>query len=209
MSRETLTTHAVILRAADLADADGFASVTLTAIARSFGVRTPSLYGHVRDLTAVRDGISVLALSELGERVADAIAGRSGRDALLGLADAHRDYALTHPGRWESMQRRVGDVVVRHPAAVRIVRHTDAVLHGYRIPAGDRVHATRVIGAALDGFLSLERHGSFDHSDPPPGDSWAVLVDSLDLTLSRWVGLADPDSSADSPTAHRNDHATH
>lgn len=201
--RGALSPDAVIRRAAELADAGGFDSVTLAAIARSFGVRTPSLYGHVRDLASVRDAVSALALDELGEQVADAIAGRSGCDALAGLAGAHRAYALAHPGRWQSMQRRVGDAVVDHPAAARIVRHTDAVLHGYRVPPGDRVHATRLIGAAISGFLALESHGSFDHSAPPADRSWPVLIDALHLALENWIERA-----SDHPTAERSDHAT-
>jgi len=186
MSRETLTSAGVILRAAEIADAEGFAAVTLSEIARSFGVKTPSLYGHVRDLTAVRDGVTVLALNELSDRVGEAIAGRAGRDALVGWAQAHRDYARAHPGRWDALQRRVGGAVVGDAASGRIVRHTDAVLHGYRIGEANRVHAIRVIGSAVNGFLNLERVGNFDHSDPPADHTWPILLDSLDFALSRW-----------------------
>ena len=101
MGRAQLSTSAVITRAAELADAGGFDSVSLAAVARSFGVRTPSLYEHVRDLAALRDGITALALDELAGLIADAIAGRAQADALVGYCEAHRAYVRDHPGLWE------------------------------------------------------------------------------------------------------------
>jgi AcrR family transcriptional regulator len=186
MVRVQLSRAVVIARAAELADASGFDSVTLAAIARSFSVQTPSLYAHVRDLAALRDGITALALDELTDRIAEAIAGRSQYDALVGFAGAHRSYLEEHPGRWESLQRRAGADAVDAPAARRIVRVTDAVLLGYGIAGDDRTHATRIVGSALGGFLNLERIGSFAHSDPPAEQSWPELLDALHLVLANW-----------------------
>ncbi|MFJ4038183.1 TetR/AcrR family transcriptional regulator [Microbacterium sp. NPDC090007] len=188
MRRPPLTPHAVIQAAADLADTTGLADVTLSAVARELGVRTPSLYGHVRDLAALRDGVTILALGELADRAGDAVAGRSGRDALAALCDAHRGYARTHPGRWESLQRRAGDAVVRSDEAARSSRALAAVLRGYGIDDSDRVHATRLIGSFVNGFLHLEHVGSFAHSAPPADASWAKLIDRLDDVLTRWSG---------------------
>jgi AcrR family transcriptional regulator len=185
--RAPLTAATVVLRAADLADAQGLDAVTLAAVARSLGVQTPSLYSHVRDLAALRDGVTTLALDELADRVADAVVGRAGADALEGFATAHRVFAHEHPGRWEALHRRAGPEAVETTAAGRVVRLTEAVLLGYRVPAADRVHATRVLGAALSGFLDLERLGSFDHRSPAPEESWRELLRSLHLVLSRWT----------------------
>ena len=92
MTRSPLTATAIIAEAADLADETGFDGVTLSAVARRLGVQTPSLYSHVRDRAALLDGITALALAELADRVAVAIAGRSGGLALHGFADVHRAY---------------------------------------------------------------------------------------------------------------------
>ncbi|GAA5028646.1 TetR/AcrR family transcriptional regulator [Terrabacter aeriphilus] len=186
MERAQLSASAVVARAAELADADGLASVSLTAVARSLGVRPPSLYEHVRDLAALRDGVTVLALDELAGLIGDGVLGRSRGEALLGYCEAHRTYAREHPGRWESLQRRAGAAAVGSDAARRMVRVIDAVLHGYGIPDGDRTHATRVLGGAVRGFLELERIGSFAHSDPAPDRSWDELLDSLHFLLVHW-----------------------
>ncbi|MEC5180223.1 TetR-like C-terminal domain-containing protein [Arthrobacter sp. CG_A4] len=194
MTSPHLSAEAVIADAADLADASGFDAVTLSAVARRLGVRTPSLYSHIRDLAALRDGITALALGELSDVVAVAIAGRSGKLALRGLADAHRTYSTRSPGRWQSLQRRAGPTAVESGAARRLVTLTDAVLLGYGLSAVDRVHATRLIGSTINGFLTLERVGSFDHSTPAPGASWTVALDALDTLLASW-----PRTSHDEP----------
>ncbi|WP_072801764.1 TetR/AcrR family transcriptional regulator [Rhodococcoides yunnanense] len=186
MERPKLNRSLVVLRAAEMADADGFDSVSLTGVARSFGVQTPSLYTHVRDLAALRDGITVVALDELAERIGVAIAGRSGRDALSGFATAHREYLREHPGRWESLQRKAGSDAVNAPAARRIVNVTDAVLFGYGISGEDRTHATRIVGGAISGFLNLERIGSLGHSNPDAEQSWAELIVLLHFSLVHW-----------------------
>lgn len=186
MNRVSLTPAAVIAEAAVLADESGLDSVTLSALARRLGVRTPSLYSHVRDHAALLDGISTIALGELATRIAEAVAGRAGRPALEGLAQAHRSFARERPGRWQSLQRRVGPAVVGSAAARTVAALMDAVLRGYDIPPGERVNATRLVGSTINGYLTLEHVGSFDHSEPAPEVSWRRTVDALDVLLRAW-----------------------
>jgi AcrR family transcriptional regulator len=186
MPRTSLTPATVVDAAAMLADEEGLDAVTVSALARRLGVQTPSLYSHVRDHAAVVDGITVIALSELSTRIAEATAGRAGRAALRGFAETYRTYAQQHPGRWQSLQRRAGPDAVRSDAARTLVALTDAVLLGYELPASERVHAIRMMGSAIGGFLALERIGSFDHSDPAPDESWDRMIDALDTLLWAW-----------------------
>lgn len=186
MPRVPLTYEAVIERAAELADEGGLASVSLSAVARSLAVQTPSLYGHVKDLAAMRDGVSILALKELDARSGDAIAGRGREDALRAICDAYRSYAFSHPGRWEALQRRTGEDVDRSDAAARSGRTVAAVLRGYAIRESDRVHATRLIGAFLNGFVNLEQVGAFSHSEPDVTASWDAALGRVHLLLENW-----------------------
>jgi AcrR family transcriptional regulator len=186
MARANLTPLVLIAAAADLADRDGFDAVTLSALARHFGVRTASLYSHVRDRSALLDGVHELALGELADRIAIAIAGRSGRDALIALADAQRDYARQSPGRWAALQRPAAPSTVGSEAAGQLVALTWAVLRGYPLPDVELVHATRLLGATVNGFLALEAAGSFGHRDPAPDVSWRRALDALDTVLRSW-----------------------
>jgi AcrR family transcriptional regulator len=185
--RAGLTVAAVLAAAADLADREGFDAVTPAAVARDVGVRTPSLYAHVDGAEALRVGVQTLALEEMADVAARAVAGRSGSQALRALADAYRDYARAHPGRYAASRRRVDPGQATTVAAGR--RHGElvgAVLGGYRIEGSDAVHAVRLVGSTVHGFVTLEASGGFDHSEPSPDLSWSRVVEALDAALSAW-----------------------
>jgi AcrR family transcriptional regulator len=186
VARANLSPAVVIAAAADLADREGFDAITLSALARHFGVQTASLYSHVRDRSALLHAVHELALGELADRVALAIAGRSCRAALAGLTEAHRGYARECPGRWAALQRPAAASTVRSEAAGRLVALNLAVLRGYRLPETELVHATRLLGATINGFLALEASGSFSHRDPAPDTSWQRALDALDTVFQSW-----------------------
>jgi AcrR family transcriptional regulator len=186
MARANLTPAVVIAAAAELADRDGFDAITLSALARHFGVKTASLYSHVRDRSSLLDGVHELALGELADRIAVAIGGRSGREALVALAEAHRDYARQSPGRWAALQRPAAAPTVGSDAAARLVALTLAMLRGYRLPETELVHATRLLGSAINGFLALEAVGSFGHREPAADVSWRRALDALDVAFRSW-----------------------
>src|SRR6185436_10877336 len=104
MPRAGLSAERVTRAAADLADAVGFDKITVTALARSFGVADASLYSHVKNGSDLRVRVSLQAVQEMADRVTDAVAGRSGRDSLRAFADAYRSFALEHPGRYAATQ---------------------------------------------------------------------------------------------------------
>jgi AcrR family transcriptional regulator len=186
-TRPRLNRHRVIAVAADLADDHGLHMVTLSAVAREVGVRTPSLYTHVRGSDDLRAGLAALALGELAERGQHALAGRAGRNALLALANVHRDYAREHPGRFEAAGAL--DVPLTpelETAAAHVADQTLAVLRGYPIPTKDRVHAVRLVASLLRGFVELETGGAFTGRAPSSQKSWARVLDTLDRVLSDW-----------------------
>jgi len=47
-------------------------------------------------------GMALLASGEMIDRIATAVAGRAGKDALVAFADAYRAYALERPGRYRA-----------------------------------------------------------------------------------------------------------
>lgn len=186
MAKQGLSPEAVVRAAAEMADEVGFDEVTVAALARRLGVRTASLYWHLQGSQDLRSRIALLALEELADRAADAVAGRSGKDALAGLADAHRDYAREHPGRWSAARLRLDPQTAATSAGVRVAHLTRAVLRGYDLPETEEVHAVRLLGGVFLGYVTLERDGAFDHSRPAPDESWARVVDALDALLRAW-----------------------
>ncbi|MBZ5737879.1 TetR/AcrR family transcriptional regulator [Nocardioides mangrovi] len=187
MPRAGLTSDRVVRAGAELADEVGLDDATVSALARQLGVKVASLYGHVDGATGLQEGIARLALDELADRAAEAIAGRSGRDALVAFASAYRDYARQHPGRYAATRLRVGPDSPVVEAGRRHADLTRAVLRGYALEESDTVHAVRLLGSTVHGFTDLELGGGFDHSEPAPEESWARTLDALDATLRSWA----------------------
>ena len=181
-----LTAERLVLAGAELADAEGFEAVTTSALARRFDVRPASLYSHLASTEDLRTRIALLALAEMADLAAEALAGRSRRDALVALADVYRDYARAHPGRYQAAQLRLDAETARASAGPRHAAMARAVLIGYAVPEPDRTHAVRLIGALVRGFVDLELGGSFDHSEPDAESSWRRSVDALDTLLTHW-----------------------
>jgi AcrR family transcriptional regulator len=185
MARAGLDTDAVVGAAARLADADGLEAVTLARLAAILGVRSPSLYAHVDGLDDLRQRLATRGARDLAAELQQAVAGRSGSDALGALADAYRAYARAHPGTYAALQRAPArDDAEAAAAATAVVEVVLAVLRGYEVEGDDAIHATRIIRAALHGFVTLETGGGFG-IPLDLNDSYARLVDVLDGGLSR------------------------
>ena len=86
MARVGLTTERLTRAGAELADEVGFDKVTLTALARRFDVKVASLYSHLKNSQDLKAKIALLALEELADQGAAALAGRAGKDALTAFA---------------------------------------------------------------------------------------------------------------------------
>ncbi|MGW2857688.1 TetR/AcrR family transcriptional regulator, partial [Streptomyces sp. NPDC001215] len=156
MVRAGLTTERLTRAGAELADEVGFDQVTVSALARRFDVKVASLYSHVKSSHDLKTRIALLALEELADRVADALAGRAGKDALAAFADAYRDYARQHPGRYDAARFSLDPETAAASAGVRHAQMTRAILRGYDLTEPDQTHAVRMLGSVFHGYVSLE-----------------------------------------------------
>ncbi|MBQ1095238.1 TetR/AcrR family transcriptional regulator [Streptomyces sp. NPDC097107] len=186
MVRVGLTTERLVRAGAELADEVGFDQVTVSALARHFDVKVASLYSHVRNSQDLRTRIALLALAELADRGATALAGRAGKDALAAFANVYRDYAREHPGRYTAAQLRLDPETAAAGAGVRHAQMTRAILRGYDLAEPDQTHAVRLLGSVFHGYVSLEMGGGFSHSAPDTQETWTRVVDALDALLRNW-----------------------
>ncbi|MFK8850658.1 TetR/AcrR family transcriptional regulator [Streptomyces sp. Ac-502] len=184
--RVGLTPERLTQAGAELADEAGFEEVTVSALARRFGVKVASLYSHVKNSHDLKTRIALLALEELADRGAAALAGRAGKDALAALANVYRDYAREHPGRYAAAQLRLDPATAAASAGVRHSRMTRAILRGYDLTEPDQTHAVRLLGSVFHGYVSLELGGGFSHSAPDSDETWTRVLDALDALLRNW-----------------------
>ncbi len=192
MTRMGLTTERVTRAGAELADELGFDQVTPSVVARHFGVQVASLYSHVRNAQDLRVRVALLALEEMADRAAAALAGRAGRDALVALGTTYRDYAREHPGRYTAAQLRLDHATALASAGPRHAAMTRAILRGYQLTEPDQTHAVRLIGSVFHGYITQELGGSYDHSQPGPQESWERILDALDVLLRHWPHEGQP-----------------
>ncbi|GAA0959634.1 TetR-like C-terminal domain-containing protein [Kribbella koreensis] len=186
MPRVGMTADRLTQAAAELADEIGFANVTVSALARHFGVKDASLYSHIKNAKDLRARVAAQALTELADQVATNMAGRSGKDALAAFANSYRDYATQHPGRYAAMQQ---DLDADGPAAAPARRHADltrSILHAYNLTPEAQIDAIRLLGATLHGYITLELQGSYRHTPRPSQSSWQVALTALHTLLTNW-----------------------
>lgn len=186
MARAGLSPARLTTAGAELADEVGFEQVTLSALARRFEVKVASLYSHLASSEDLRTRITLLALEELADRLAPALAGRAGKEALAAFADVFREYAWDHPGRYAAARSRLDAATAAASAGPRHAEMTRAILRGYDLTGDDQTHAVRLLGSVVHGYLSLELDGAFSHSAPSSDVSWLRILDGLDTLLRSW-----------------------
>ncbi|GAA2497107.1 TetR/AcrR family transcriptional regulator [Streptomyces longisporus] len=186
MVRAGLTPARIVAAAADLADEVGFENVTLSALARHFGVKDASLYSHVRNLDDLRTRLALFAGAELIDRIAVAVAGRAGKDALAAFAGAYREYALERPGRYAATQIRMDQALIAaSPDFRRTAEITYGMLRAYGLEEPDLTDAVRLLRSTFHGYCALEATGGFGAAREVQ-KSWDKAVDALHVTLENW-----------------------
>jgi AcrR family transcriptional regulator len=170
--------------AAELADEIGFDKVTVSAVARRLGVKDPSLYAHIENARELKVRVALLALEELADKAAAALAGRAGKDALVAFANAYREYAKKYPGRYAASHFELDPETAATSAAPRHAEMTRAILRGYDLPEPDQTDAVRFLGSTFHGYVSLELAGGFRHSPREADASWGWALDTLDFALT-------------------------
>jgi AcrR family transcriptional regulator len=186
MPRAGITSDRLVAAAADLADEVGFENVTVSALARRFGVKDASLYSHVKNVQDLRTRLALHAGAEMIDEIAEAVAGRAGKDALAAFAGAYRAYALRHPGRYAATQIPVDQALIADtPALRRTAEITYGVLRAYGLDEPDLTDAVRLLRSTFHGYCALEAGGGFG----APRDvrrSWDKAVDALHVALTHW-----------------------
>ncbi|SES41003.1 transcriptional regulator, TetR family [Streptomyces sp. yr375] len=197
MPRVGLTTDRLVEAAAELADEVGFDNVSISALARRFGVKDASLYSHVKNLRELRTRLALLVGGEMIDRIAAAVVGLAGKDALVAFASAYREYALQHPGRYAATQIRIDQdldqsLAAESPTPRRTAEITYGLLRAYNLTEPDLTDAVRLLRSTFHGYCILEAGGGFG----APRDvqrSWDKAIDALHMALTHWPRENDPE----------------
>jgi len=177
MARAGLDLGTVLQAAADIADTQGLEEVTLATLAKTLGVRPPSLYNHIDGLPGLRSKIALLGLKRLLERMTFAAVGRSQDEAVHAIASAYIQFAREHPGLYDALVRapNLEDAETARTAG-EIVDLIVRVLNGFGLEGDTAVHTVRGLRSLLHGFASLEQTRNFN-IQISADESLRVLID--------------------------------
>ncbi|MDZ7702890.1 MAG: WHG domain-containing protein [Trueperaceae bacterium] len=182
--RPGLTTERLVDVASTLIEREGPNGLSLARLAKEVGVKTPSLYNHIAGLQGLQRQLRLRGLDTLAETLSRAAMGRAGKEALVAVANAYRDFAKQQPGLYtltlRSTEENDADI---QQAGRRVVEVVLAVLRGYGLEGEDALHATRYLRSTLHGFVSLEIGEGFG-LELSPSDTFDCILDALDHSLS-------------------------
>ncbi|MBB2899311.1 AcrR family transcriptional regulator [Kineococcus radiotolerans] len=194
MPRAGLDAATVTRAAAEVVDDVGYAGLTMGLVADRLGVRAPSLYKHVAGQADLSRRIAVLAVTEIGDALRDALQGKSERQALEAAAHATRRYARNFPGRFAATLYTTATDLEDplHLAWLRVIESHSAILSGYEIQEEDSRHALQMLRSFLDGFSLIEPAGDL-HTEDEIDASFRWLIAFIDRGLRE---LSDPSRGA-------------
>lgn len=154
-ARPRLTVDKIVDEALAVVDDEGLDCLTTRNVARRLGVTQPALYSHVAGLGELRAAVAARGAMALSRVVADAVAGRTGDDALRAMAHAYRDYVRRHPDRYllQLSAPRTDAYADATATAAEVVRD---VLRSYGLDEHQVIEAHVAFRAAVHGFAHLE-----------------------------------------------------
>jgi AcrR family transcriptional regulator len=159
-----ITLDQVVGTAEAIADRDGFAALSLAAVARDLGIRSPSLYFHVDGLPGLLRALMIRGAQVMTTRFQQAVGAGSGSDVVRELAIAYRRFAADHPGLYAALQERAprpgedDELYLALSAPVVVVAD---VLAALGVPGDRSDHLVRGLRAMLHGFVDIESRGGF------------------------------------------------
>lgn len=195
MPRVGLSIEQILTEAAEIADREGLAALTLSALAERLGIRSPSLLHHVGSLKRLHEQLGTFGCRELREALSKAALGRAGADAIRSVAHAFRAFAQEHPGLYAAVQLPPpAEDAEAVEEARKVVEVVALSLRGVGLSEAQLVHAVRALRAGVHGFMVLELQGGFGLPDDVDESFEAlveVLVDGLShLQLRSATGAA-------------------
>ena len=160
-----LNKNIILKTAANMADTEGIASVTLKALAEQLNVKSPSLYKHINGLEELNKELMLYGWKSIEKEMTKAAVGRSKDDAIIAMCIAFRNYIKQHPGVFETMQRyNMYNSKENLQATEAVVSVVFQVFSAYDLSEEQTVHLVRILRSFLQGFLDIEIHGGFGNS---------------------------------------------
>ena len=178
MRAKGLTKEMIVAEAIACIENTGQPTVSLHELARRLGVKTPSLYNHIKNTKELQYEIFQYAIDKFVSNQKSATENKQKDEAVKAFAEAYHAFATEHKGLYRlimSIPSEEDDLAKE--LAIPLLDTVVAILSDYGLTEETIAHWQRVFRAILHGFISQEDLGYF------------YYYHSIDLKKSRDIAV--------------------
>ena len=178
MSAKGLTKDLILAEAVACMESTGQPVVSLHEVARRLGVKTPSLYNHIKNTKELRYEIFQYAIGQFVANQRAATANKRKDEAVRAFAEAYHTFATENKGLYRLIMSIPSEEDERaKEGAIPLLETVVEILTDYGLTEESVAHWQRVFRTILHGFISEEDLGYF------------YYYKSIDLKKSRDIAV--------------------
>ena len=178
MGAKGLTKDLILAEAVACMESTGQPVVSLHEVARRLGVKTPSLYNHIKNTKELRYEIFQYAIGQFVANQRAATANKRKDEAVRAFAEAYHTFAVENKGLYRLIMSIPSEEDDRaKEVAIPLLETVVEILTDYGLTEESVAHWQRVLRAILHGFISEEDLGYF------------YYYKSIDLKKSRDIAV--------------------
>jgi len=162
MGAKGLTREIIVAEAVAYIEENGQPVVSLHEVARRLGIKTPSLYNHIKNTKELQYEIFQYAIDKFVSNQLSATKDKKKDEAVKAFAEAYHSFAIANKGLYQlimSMPSENDDQ--GKEMAVPLLDTVVSILSDYNLMEEAIAHWQRVFRAILHGFISQEYLGYF------------------------------------------------
>lgn len=178
MGAKGLTREIIVAEAVACMEQTGQPAVSLHELARRLGVKTPSLYNHIKNTRELRYEVFRYAIDKFVANQRAATEGKRRDEAVRAFAEAYHAFAAENKGLYRLIMSIPSEEDERaKETALPLLETVVEILRDYGLTEETIAHWQRVFRAILHGFISEEELGYF------------YYYKSIDLKQSRDIAV--------------------
>ncbi|MDR0846350.1 MAG: TetR/AcrR family transcriptional regulator [Lactobacillales bacterium] len=159
--KRKLTYDEIIQTATELVEEKGMENLSVHEISSRLGVKTPSLYNHVKGMDDIRSGVKKFVLKFVAQGMNEAAAGKDSYEAVCDIAIKYRLLAKEHLMLFKVMNGDPKHENIEHLAVL-----FKQILEPLNLKNEDEVTFIRLYYASIKGFCELDGHYHIDEVSP-------------------------------------------
>lgn len=164
MSAKGLSKEIIVAEAVACVADTGQPLISLHELARRLGIKTPSLYNHIKNTRELRNEVFRCAIDRFVENQRAATQGKQKDEAVRAFAEAYHTFAVENKGLYRLIMSIPSEEDEQaKEMALPLLDTVVEILEEYGLSEESIAHWQRVFRAILHGFISQEDLGYFYH----------------------------------------------